>query len=206
MDSSFNDDFVYPNLTTCQVKLMGSAATSRPPVRLPRDIRESAGAPPQECGIGNNNGRSSSNSNGNRCNFDDFSLGEWVVFVFVHSCSWIHGFMQHLDRSAWMVIYIVMDAMWFGHSEFLIMICIKPWHCYYDVFYRSLFTYRTSSPNSVLATSVLTCVGAIEMILKRQKHKRPNEPIHDQIKRPLLINHCWKTKHKRLQCHVTILW
>jgi len=57
---------------------MGSAATSRPPVQLPRDIREIASAPPQEYGIGNNNGRIS-NSNGNRCNFDDFSLEHAVL-------------------------------------------------------------------------------------------------------------------------------
>mmetsp|Transcript_27284 Transcript_27284/g.63918 ORF Transcript_27284/g.63918 Transcript_27284/m.63918 type:complete len:124 (-) Transcript_27284:232-603(-) len=61
-----NDVLEYPNLTVCQLKLMGSAATSRPPVRLPRAVRESAQAAP-------------SNGNGARCSFDDFSLEHAVL-------------------------------------------------------------------------------------------------------------------------------
>lgn len=41
-----NDDLDYPNLTNCQLRLVGSAATTRPPVRLPRAIRDEAMGPP----------------------------------------------------------------------------------------------------------------------------------------------------------------
>jgi len=35
-----DDELIYPNLATCEVKLIGSAESSRPPVELPKVIRE----------------------------------------------------------------------------------------------------------------------------------------------------------------------
>jgi len=38
MSASFRDDLEYPNLSTCEMRLVGAGATSRPPVQLPRNI------------------------------------------------------------------------------------------------------------------------------------------------------------------------
>mmetsp|Transcript_14855 Transcript_14855/g.16655 ORF Transcript_14855/g.16655 Transcript_14855/m.16655 type:complete len:131 (+) Transcript_14855:200-592(+) len=35
-----DDELIYPSLATCEVKLIGSAESSRPPVELPKVIRE----------------------------------------------------------------------------------------------------------------------------------------------------------------------
>ena len=69
MSTSFrHDDLVYPNLTTCQVRLVGAAATSRPPVQLPRAIREDAKTLPF--------------SNDASSSYDDFSLGKFSSVQF----------------------------------------------------------------------------------------------------------------------------
>ena len=60
------EDLEYPNLATCQLKLVGAAATARPPVVLPREIRDAA--------------REAYRSNGKQ-SLDDFSLGEWICRV-----------------------------------------------------------------------------------------------------------------------------
>jgi hypothetical protein len=36
------EDLHYPNLATCRVRLTSSAASSRPPVVLPREVREAS--------------------------------------------------------------------------------------------------------------------------------------------------------------------
>eukprot|EP00536_Pseudo-nitzschia_multiseries_P012205 jgi/Psemu1/326728/estExt_fgenesh1_pg.C_4520002 len=78
MNSSYDNDLVYPNLTVCQVKVLGSAATSRPPVQLPQAIRERAATPPYSpvpaAGAGSNGG-----TNAGGCPFDDFSLERAVL-------------------------------------------------------------------------------------------------------------------------------
>lgn len=53
MSASFRDDLVYPDLSTCQIRLVGAGATSRPPVRLPQEIKGAISAQP------NGNGRNS---------------------------------------------------------------------------------------------------------------------------------------------------
>ena len=70
MNMMVDDNLDYPNLTTCQLKLIGLAANdaSRPPIKLPVEIREDYM-------------RYSNNSNSNNNNdFDDFSLGTWGSF------------------------------------------------------------------------------------------------------------------------------
>mmetsp|Transcript_19689 Transcript_19689/g.40623 ORF Transcript_19689/g.40623 Transcript_19689/m.40623 type:complete len:132 (-) Transcript_19689:537-932(-) len=58
------EDLEYPNLATCQLKLVGAAATARPPVVLPREIRDAA--------------REAYRSNGKQ-SLDDFSLERAVL-------------------------------------------------------------------------------------------------------------------------------
>jgi len=42
MSTSFRDDLVYPNLATCQIRVVGAGANARPPIQLPREVREAA--------------------------------------------------------------------------------------------------------------------------------------------------------------------
>lgn len=44
--SAFRNDLEYPNLLTCQMRLVGSGATSRPPVQLPRKIADAVASQP----------------------------------------------------------------------------------------------------------------------------------------------------------------
>ena len=65
MSSAFRDDLEYPNLSTCQMRLVGSGATSRPPVQLPRNIIEAASSQP----FGNGG-----------ASLDDLALGMFDLF------------------------------------------------------------------------------------------------------------------------------
>ena len=53
MSASFRDDLLYPNLSNCQIRVVGAGATTRPPVQLPREIREAASALPISSNGGN---------------------------------------------------------------------------------------------------------------------------------------------------------
>ena len=42
MSPTFGDDLVYPNLASCKMRLVGSGNNVRPPVQLPKELREAA--------------------------------------------------------------------------------------------------------------------------------------------------------------------
>jgi len=76
MNMMVDDNLDYPNLTTCQLKLIGFAANnaSRPPIELPKEIRE------DYMKYSNNNSKNSNINNNNKNDYDDFSLGTWNNF------------------------------------------------------------------------------------------------------------------------------
>jgi hypothetical protein len=74
MNMMVDDNLDYPNLTTCQLKLIGSVAAndaSRPPIELPKEIREDY----MKYSNSNSNSNSNGNNNNNSNDYDDFSLG-----------------------------------------------------------------------------------------------------------------------------------
>lgn len=76
MDDDTNN-LDYPNLVTCQVKLIGSAALSSrssPPVELPKCIRTAWMDTPSYM-IQNENENEKNENNNNNIRYDDFSLG-----------------------------------------------------------------------------------------------------------------------------------
>ena len=46
MSTAFRDGLEYPDLSTCQMRLVGSGATSRPPVQLPSNILKAVSSQP----------------------------------------------------------------------------------------------------------------------------------------------------------------
>lgn len=44
MSASFRDELIYPGLTNCKLRLVGAGAASRPPVRLPRELKDAVSA------------------------------------------------------------------------------------------------------------------------------------------------------------------
>ena len=77
-----DDNLDYPNLTTCQLKLIGSAANdpTRPPIELPKEIREDY---TKYSSSNSNDANNNNNDNDNDNNdYDDFSLGTWSLYIY----------------------------------------------------------------------------------------------------------------------------
>ena len=71
-----DDELIYPNLATCEVKLIGSAGSSRPPVELPKVVREDFMAIIPYINKDNNSDDK----------FNNFSLGKYIVNIKNGTC------------------------------------------------------------------------------------------------------------------------